>query len=30
MANTPTLIKDPYKKTVFKNQKELGEFMKCC
>lgn len=30
MANTPTLIKDPYKKTVFKNQNELDEFMKCC
>jgi hypothetical protein len=30
MANTPTLIKDPYKKTVFKNQQELDDFMKCC
>ena len=30
MANTPTLIKDPYKKTVFKNQTQLDEFMKCC
>lgn len=29
-GNTPTLIKDPYKKTVFKNQQELEDFMKCC
>jgi hypothetical protein len=28
--NTPSLIKEPYKKTVFKNQKELDEFLKCC
>ena len=26
----PTLIKDPYKKTVFKTQKELDDFVKCC
>jgi hypothetical protein len=30
MSNTPALIKDPYKKTVFKNQKELDDFLKCC
>jgi hypothetical protein len=29
-GNTPTLIKEPYKKTVFKNQTELDEFLKCC
>jgi hypothetical protein len=29
-GNTPTLIKDPYKKTVFKNQKQLDDFLKCC
>lgn len=29
-GNTPTLIKDPYKKTVFKNDTELAEFTKCC
>lgn len=29
-GNTPTLIKDPYKKTVFKNQQELEDFMMCC
>jgi hypothetical protein len=29
-GNTPTLIKDPYKKTVFKNEKELEDFVKCC
>ena len=28
--NTPSLVKDPYKKTVFKNQKELDDFIKCC
>ncbi len=28
-GNTPTLIKDPYKKTTF-TQKELEEFVKCC
>lgn len=26
----PNFIKDPYKKTVFKNTIELEEFMKCC
>ena len=30
MANTPSLIKTPYQKTVFKNDKELQEFLKCC
>ena len=29
MANTPSLIKEPYKQTVFKNQQELDEFVKC-
>jgi hypothetical protein len=28
--NVPSLIKEPYKKTVFKNQTELDEFLKCC
>ncbi len=30
MSNTPTLVKDPYKKTTFKTQKELEDFVKCC
>jgi len=30
MATVSTLIKDPYKKTVFKNQQQLDEFLKCC
>lgn len=30
MSNTPTLIKTPYKKTNFKTQKELDEFVACC
>jgi len=30
MANTPTLIKAPYQKTVFKNQQQLDEFLMCC
>ena len=30
MSGTPSLIKDPYKKTSFKNQKELEDFVKCC
>ena len=30
MSNIPTLIKDPYKKTVFNTQKELDDFVKCC
>jgi len=30
MSNAPSLIKDPYKKTVFKNQQELDDFVKCC
>ena len=28
--NTPTLIKTPYQKTVFKTDKELQDFIKCC
>lgn len=28
--NTPTLIKQPYVKTVFKDQQELDDFVKCC
>ena len=31
MANsTPTLVKSPYTKTIFKTQKELDDFVKCC
>lgn len=30
MANTTTLVKTPYQKTVFKNQQQLDEFLKCC
>ena len=30
MSNTPTLIKTPYKKTHFKTDKELQDFIKCC
>jgi Terminase large subunit, T4likevirus-type, N-terminal len=30
MANANEFIKDPYVKTVFKNQKELDDFVKCC
>jgi len=30
MSNTPSLVKDPYKKTQFKNDKELQDFIKCC
>ena len=30
MANTPTLIKAPYQKTVFKTQQDLEDFIKCC
>ena len=30
MSNTPTLVKDPYVKTKFKDQKELDDFIKCC
>ena len=30
MSTMPTLIKDPYKKTVFNTQKELEDFVKCC
>ena len=30
MSGAPSLIKDPYKKTVFKTQKELEDFVKCC
>jgi hypothetical protein len=29
-SNSTTLIKDPYVKTVFKTQKELDDFVKCC
>jgi len=30
MATIDTLIKNPYTKTVFKDQKELDDFVKCC
>jgi hypothetical protein len=30
MANTPTLVKNPYVKTQFKDDKELNDFIKCC
>jgi hypothetical protein len=30
MANTPTLVKDPYVKTKFKDEQELNDFIKCC
>jgi Terminase large subunit, T4likevirus-type, N-terminal/Terminase RNaseH-like domain len=30
MSGAPSLIKDPYKKTSFKTQKELEDFVKCC
>lgn len=28
--NTPALVKEPYSKTVFKNEEQLSQFMKCC
>jgi hypothetical protein len=30
MSNTPSLVKNPYTKTVFKTDKELQDFIKCC
>ena len=30
MSNAPTLVKDPYVKTKFKDDKELDDFIKCC
>ena len=30
MSGTPTLIKTPYKKTNFKTDKDLQDFIKCC
>jgi Terminase large subunit, T4likevirus-type, N-terminal/Terminase RNaseH-like domain len=30
MASADTLIKSPYTKTVFRDQKELDDFVKCC
>ena len=30
MSNTPSLVKNPYTKTVFKTDKELEDFIKCC
>jgi hypothetical protein len=30
LSNAPSLVKDPYKKTEFKNDKELQDFIKCC
>jgi hypothetical protein len=29
-GNAPSLVKDPYTKTVFKTDKELQDFVKCC
>jgi len=30
MSGTPTLIKNPYEKTKFADEKELNDFIKCC
>jgi len=30
MSGTPALVKTPYKKTVFKTDKDLQDFIKCC
>ena len=30
MSNSPSLVKNPYTKTVFKTDKELQDFIKCC
>ena len=30
MSNIPSLVKNPYTKTVFKTDKELQDFIKCC
>ena len=30
MSTAPTLVKDPYVKTKFKDDKELDDFIKCC
>jgi hypothetical protein len=30
MSNAPTLVKNPYVKTQFKDDKELDDFIKCC
>ena len=30
MSGTPALVKTPYQKTVFKTDKELQDFIKCC
>jgi hypothetical protein len=30
MSNAPTLVKDPYVKTKFKDETELNDFIKCC
>lgn len=30
MSGTSTLVKTPYTKTIFKTQKELDDFVKCC
>lgn len=30
MSGTPTLIKNPYEKTKFKDETELNDFIKCC
>jgi len=30
LSNAPSLVKNPYTKTVFKTDKELQDFIKCC
>ena len=30
LSNSPSLVKNPYTKTVFKTDKELQDFVKCC
>jgi hypothetical protein len=30
LSNSPSLVKNPYTKTVFKTDKELQDFIKCC
>jgi len=30
MSNAPTLVKDPYVKTKFRDETELNDFIKCC
>ena len=30
MSGAPSLVKNPYTKTVFKSDKDLEDFVKCC